>query len=179
MKRAFTTREKILLVILVLLIIGIGYFKLILEPINDSITEFQSKTAAEQDEMIQNTALVARMNSMRAELAEIYASGDARPLPTFSNSDQLLVELNQILLPCSEYTLNFASTSILEGNYIACRPLNLTFVAENYPLARSILDDLHDSDDINQISDLNLRFHDDGTVEATMLISFFELIVKE
>ncbi len=178
MKRAFTTREKILLLILALLIIGIGYFKLILEPINDSITEYQAKTAAEQDEMIGNTALISRMNAMRAELDEIYASDDARPLPTFSNSDQLLVELNQILLPCNEYTLNFASTSVLDGNYIVCRPLNLTFTAENYPLARSILDDLHESDDINQISDLSLRFREDGTVEVTLTISFFELIVE-
>ena len=33
MNRAFTTREKVLLVILAVLIIGIGYFKLLLEPI--------------------------------------------------------------------------------------------------------------------------------------------------
>lgn len=176
MRREFTAREKLLLVILALLVIAIGYFKLILEPINNSITEYTAKASAEQDEMIQNTAILTRMNAMRAELDEIYASDDARPLPSFSNSDRLLVDLNVILLPCTDYTLNFGSTSVLDGNYILRRPLTLTFTAESYPLARQILNDLHDSDDINQISDVSIRFLEEDAVEVTLLISYFELI---
>ena len=56
MKRAFTTREKVMLLVLTVLLIVIAYFKLILEPINNSIDEYQSETAAEQDEILQNTA---------------------------------------------------------------------------------------------------------------------------
>ena len=37
MNRPFTTREKVMLVILSLLIIGICYYKFLLEPINDQI----------------------------------------------------------------------------------------------------------------------------------------------
>ena len=48
MKRAFTTREKVMLLVLTVLLIVIAYFKLILEPINNSIDEYQSETAAEQ-----------------------------------------------------------------------------------------------------------------------------------
>ena len=51
MKRAFTTREKVMLLVLTVLLIVIAYFKLILEPINNSIDEYQSETAAEQDEI--------------------------------------------------------------------------------------------------------------------------------
>ena len=46
MKRAFTTREKVMLLVLTVLLIVIAYFKLILEPINNSIDEYQSETAA-------------------------------------------------------------------------------------------------------------------------------------
>ena len=97
MNRAFTTREKILLVILAVLLIGIGYFKLILEPINSSIETYQSNTAAEQDEILLNTVTLAQMKMMQTELDEIHASGNAKPLPSYDNSDKLLVELNQIL----------------------------------------------------------------------------------
>jgi len=41
MKRAFTTREKVMLLVLTVLLIVIAYFKLILEPINNSIDEYQ------------------------------------------------------------------------------------------------------------------------------------------
>ena len=37
MRHVFTTREKVLLVILAVLVIAVGYWKLILTPINDSI----------------------------------------------------------------------------------------------------------------------------------------------
>ena len=40
MKRAFTTREKVMLLVLTVLLIVIAYFKLILEPINNSIDEY-------------------------------------------------------------------------------------------------------------------------------------------
>ena len=42
MKRAFTTREKVMLLVLTVLLIVIAYFKLILEPINNSIDEYPS-----------------------------------------------------------------------------------------------------------------------------------------
>ena len=41
MKHVFTNREKILLVILAIMLIAVGYWKLILTPINDDIAELQ------------------------------------------------------------------------------------------------------------------------------------------
>ncbi len=49
MKHVFTNREKILLVILAVLLIAVGYWKLILTPINDSIDALRQQTASEQD----------------------------------------------------------------------------------------------------------------------------------
>ena len=68
MNRAFTTREKVLLVILALLLIGVGYFKLLLEPVNESIDRYASQTAAEQDAMLQDTAQLVRLRQMEQEL---------------------------------------------------------------------------------------------------------------
>ena len=42
MKRAFTTREKVMLLVLTVLLIVIAYFKLILEPINNFTTSTTS-----------------------------------------------------------------------------------------------------------------------------------------
>ena len=74
MNRPFSTREKVLLVVLVVLVMCICYFKLLLEPINDSIADYQMKASAEQDEIVANTALLTKMNNMKKELAEIYAA---------------------------------------------------------------------------------------------------------
>ena len=68
MNRSFTTREKVLLAVLAFLIIAVGYFKLILTPINDSIARNQAMTASEQDEITVDTVRLARRNAMQKEL---------------------------------------------------------------------------------------------------------------
>ena len=61
MRHVFTTREKVLLVILAVLVIAVGYWKLILTPINDSIAGLNAQTASEQDTILTNSARLSRM----------------------------------------------------------------------------------------------------------------------
>lgn len=157
MNRAFTTREKVLLVILAVLIIGIGYFKLILEPINNNIETYQTMTVAEQDEILVNTALVQKKKQMEAELEKLFAEGDPTPIPVYDNSVALLKELHQILDKSSDYTLNFTGTSPMDVSYLIRRPVSLTFNTATYAQARTILNKLHDSENVNCISDLSIQ----------------------
>ena len=177
MGRSFTNREKVLMVILAVLLIGILYFKVLLEPVNDSIAQYEQDTETEQTEIVKNTAQVTKMKKMQEELTELKKSGDAKPLPSYDNSDAMLVELNSILASASDYSLTFGSTETLEEeSYILRRPVSLVFYAGSYQQARSILDALHNSDNVNQISDLTITFKDDQSVAVTLSISFFELI---
>lgn len=157
MNRAFTTREKVLLVILAVLIIGIGYFKLILEPINNNIENFQQLTAQEQDEILVNTTLVQKKKQMEAELEALFENGDPTPIPVYDNSVVLMKELHQILDKSSDYTLNFTGTSPMDVEYLIRRPVNLTFRTKTYAQARAILNQLHDSENVNCISDLTIQ----------------------
>ena len=173
MKRAFTTREKVMLLVLTVLLIVIAYFKLILEPINNSIDEYQSETAAEQDEILQNTALLTRMSQMQKELEEIYAEGDPTPIPNYDNSGKLLVELNSILSASVDYSLDFGQVSALNDGYIMCRPINMAFTTNTYAETRAIIDALHNSDFTNQISDISVQFENSGKllVELNSILS--------
>ena len=174
MKHVFTNREKILLVILAVLLIVVGYWKLILTPINDSIADLQRQTASEQDAMLQSAARLAQLNSMKAELEEVLADPDAKPLPDYDNSEKLLVELNTILSG-TDYTLNFGNTVPLEeGSAIMARPISLTFEVSSYTSARTVLDALQGSNYVNLISDLRMDMTG-RTVQTTLNITYFEL----
>lgn len=175
MKHAFTTREKILLVVLAVLLIAVGYWKLILTPINDAIADLTVQTASEQDAMVQSAAQLARLHQMQQELETLLADPDAKPLPAYDNADGLLVELNAILSGCADYTLNFGATYPLEeGSAIVCRPISLELTTDTYRSARAVLDALHGSDYVNQISDLRMEL-DSGSVYTTLSITYFEL----
>lgn len=177
MNRAFSTREKVLLVILALLLIGVGYFKLLLEPINESIDNYTQLASSEQDAMLQDTAQLVQLRLMEQELEVIHESGEAVPLPAYDNAEGLLVELNHILAASTEYTLNFGTADMLDGGYIVRRPLSLQFSAKNYAAARGILTALHDSANVNQISDLSVSLPEDPDkgVQVTCSVTFYEL----
>lgn len=177
MNRAFSTREKVLLVILALLLIGVGYFKLLLEPINESIDNYTQLASSEQDAMLQGTAQLVQLRQMEQELEVIHESGEAVPLPAYDNAEGLLVELNHILAASTEYTLNFGTVDMLDGGYIVRRPLSLQFSAKNYAAARGILAALHDSANVNQISDLSVSLPEDPDkgVQVTCSVTFYEL----
>ena len=167
MRHVFTTREKVLLVILAVLVIAVGYWKLILTPINDSIAALNAQT---------NSARLSRMRQMQQELETLLADPDAKPLPDYDNSERLLVELNTILSGTVDYTLSFGSTYLLEdGGSIICRPISLEYTCGSYTAARAVMDALHGSDYVNLISDVTLDLDAEHGTRGNLTITYFEL----
>ena len=185
MNRPFTTREKVMLVILSLMIIGICYYKFLLEPINDQIEQYNQMAAGEQDIITQNMALIQKKKEMEQELEAIFAENPAPdPIPNYDNSGVLMVEIHSILEGTVDYTLSFSDTSLLSGGYLLRRPLELEFSVTTYSQARAIINRLHDSKNINQISDLSITRvnretkqidEDVDTIQVKMVITYFEL----
>lgn len=185
MNRPFTTREKVMLVILSLLIIGICYYKFLLEPINDQIEQYNQMAAGEQDIITQNMALIQKKKEMEQELEAIFAENpDPDPIPNYDNSGVLMMEIHSILDGTVDYTLSFSDTSLLSGGYLLRRPLELEFSVDTYSQARAIINRLHDSKNINQISDLSITRvnretkqidEDADTIRVKMVITYFEL----
>ena len=177
MRRAFTTREKVLLVILAVIVLALGYWKLILEPINTRVEQAQAAMAAEQDEIIVNTIRVSEKKRMEAELEEIFSSGEAKPLPDYDNSAMLLVELHTVLASAKDYSLSFGTLTALEGDYIVERPVSLTFTTQTYEQARAILDALRGGASVSAMTDVSINL--DGGEEAPVQVSasllYFEL----
>ena len=95
-----------------------------------------------------------------------------------------MVEIHSVLEGTVDYTLSFSDTSLLSGGYLLRRPLELEFSVTTYSQARSIINRLHDSKNINQISDLSITRvnretkqtdEDADTIRVKMVITYFEL----
>ena len=180
MNRSLSKRETVLLVIMILLIIGIGYYKFILEPINNSVDNYMMMTQDEQDQIMQNTALIQKKKAMEAELEELFAQGTPTAIPSFDNSGILMVELHSILDDSLDYTLSFGDTAGLKCGYLLRRPIKMEFRTADYYDARRIINRIHGSDNISQISDLEIALLDrddngEGAVKVTMVVTYFEL----
>lgn len=179
MNRELTKREKILLLVLVVLVLVLGYFKLVLQPINDQVSQYKASMQAQQTQLEQDQVKVAQMEKMQKTIDQIKASGESRSIPQYDNSGKLMLELHQIMSATLDYSLD-CSAGTTQDSYIVLRPIVMTFRTATYEQARQIVDQLCASENISQISDVNInvRFAAGGgsTVETTLAITYFEIM---
>ena len=178
MNRELTKRETAMLLFLVILVIALGYFKLIFEPIQDQTARYQSDTVQEQSEL--ELVRLDQMQKMQRKIDEVRASGEERTIPEFDNSGKLMLDLHRILGTAMDYSLDF-SQSTTQNNYVVLRPVTMSFQTRTYAQARAIVDALSESENMNQISDLSIRM-DEGregaSVRTELVITYFEVILK-
>lgn len=175
MNRAFTQREKVLLLVLAVLIIVIGYVKLILQPINEEIESYEGLTMEEQTAFSANQIKAARMNLMEKEIEKAKAKGVRREVPAYDNSSNLLPGLYQIMESSVDYSLDFGEL-VYDGNVVQ-RPVEMTFQTRTYKQARAIIDKLYRSGYAMQITDVNIdtkKATDTQLVSTSMSVTYFE-----
>ena len=132
MNRELTRRETVLLLILVVLVIFLGYFKLIFEPIQDQVAQYQDTTSQEQSELEQDLILLTRKQEMQRKIEEVRASGEERTIPQYDNSRRLMLDLHRILDSAVDYSLDF-SQSTTQDSYIVLRPVTMSFQTHTCP----------------------------------------------
>lgn len=160
MNRELTLREKVLLLILIVLVMVLGYFKLLYEPVSDRIARCREDTAQEQLALEQNAVRLAQMEKMEQALADIRAAGGSKAIPRFNNSEALLRELR----------------GLLAG--IVLRPVSMTYRTSTYEQSRAIIDRLSASDNINRISDLSIRRDERSGgqgYQTVLTVTYFEV----
>ncbi len=177
MNRELTKREKVLLLIFAVLLIAVGYYKLLLEPINNQIESYRSLTQEEQMQMDTAQLQAVRMQQMEAEIAQAKAAGIERTIPDYDNSAVLLPQLYQIMDSTIEYAMDFDEITF-EGN-IAARPVQIEFETANYQKARRVIDKLCTTGYAMQIEDMTIqeaRTTDKRSVHTYLSITFFEAV---
>lgn len=179
MNRELTKREKVLLLVLIVLVVALGYFKLILEPINDQVTSYRSAMEVEQSALDIDLIRAAQMDKMQQTVEELKASGTLHSIPRYDNSGSLMIELHKIMEKTLDYSLD-CSQGTAQESYIMLRPIVMTYRTATYAQARQIIDELCESENISQISNVDIRVRSGGTggssVTTTLVITYFEIV---
>lgn len=177
MNRELTKREKVLLLIFVVLIIVLGYFKLILEPINTKIDSYEGMTLEEEMEIDTKTIKAVQMSIMEKEIEKAKAEGVKRDVPDYDNSAVLLPKLYKIMDSTIEYSMDFSELQT-EGK-VVLRQVNISFDTRGYKQARKIIDRLYDMGYALQIDDITsqrVKATDRSRVTTYLNVTFFEAV---
>jgi len=142
MKRQFSPREKVLLVILALLLLFCVYYILVEKPVQDTLLDAAQRQSAAEAELTVASAKLENMHRMQSALDEL-AQGTQADVPDYDNAKNVVNLLNTAMAMSDEYTLSFQPVS--QEGAIATRSIDLQFRCDGYATAKRIMKTLLDS----------------------------------
>lgn len=153
MKRQFSVREKVLLVILALLLVFCVYYILVDKPVRETLADASARQSAAETELVVANARLEKMHRMQAALEELDHTARA-DVPDYDNARRVVELMNEAMARTTAYTLSFGGVS--RQGAIALRPIDMNFQCESYDAAKQILQTLLDSPYRCRITSMNM-----------------------
>lgn len=182
-KTRFSKRERTLLVILLLLILGLLYYQFVFVPVTEQIA--RSNTAALEQQIQTEQIRAKQIRNMKAEMEE-NLSQDGGVVESYDNFKNVAEFLNTVF-DGNAVEYNFDYRKPVADQDAVRRNIVISFTAKNYRVARDIIQKLHDSHYRTLIRDMSitavaLNKEADPSVltsgvKCTMTVTFFETMV--
>lgn len=179
--RTFTTREKVLTLILTILLITLLYVFAVDRPIRASM-ENASQRMEELEATIEiEEYFAAELAQMHKELEAIdYGKNSISYTPEYDNVQMLVTYLNSVLVRTDDYDLRFMP--ITHSGRLASRGIQMTFKCESYRMANSIITQLANSPYSNNVTALKIESTSgdenditSGGVKVVLTIVYYEI----
>ena len=144
LSRDFTTKEKVLLVILLLILLAFSYYRFVYIPCVNTVNEAHSRRDDYQVEMLTALAKEQQLRQMQSELDELGELQNASRMESYNNAKAELTLLNSVLEKADSYSVSFAGAT-RNGDQIR-RNFSLSFSTGDFAAAKEIIDRLSESE---------------------------------
>ena len=111
LSRDFTLKEKLLILLLGLVLVGLAYYQIVDQPVRTAVATAQTEAESLRTELSTVEAKLERMRRMRAELEDVTAGGTASEMGSYNNSKAEIASLNDILSEALQYSISFANVT--------------------------------------------------------------------
>ncbi len=178
-KSKLSTRETFMLVFLVALLIGVGYYMGFYTPLQNELASIATQSAQVDTQITTSMAKVAKMDEMQAELDEILSrpADEITEIAPYDNKEVVLNQLYGILGRTQDYSLNFTDPEVQPDGTVR-RNISMSFGCASYTAAKDVIRDLTDSQWRCLVSNLSIVSENGDTmndpVTVTATITFFE-----
>lgn len=173
--RNFTRIEKILILVLAIVLVGLVYYKFVYVNIEETISSANAEAETLQGEVDIAEAQLAAMQAKQSELDSIEASDDLSYMPSYNSSSAEIAFLNDVLDDTLQYSISFADVT-RSGDQIR-RNFTLQYRTKNYADAEKIIQALCDGEFRCLVGDIQCSIADDGTVTIGQTATFYETMV--
>jgi hypothetical protein len=140
LSRDFTRAEKIILVLMALVLVGLAYYRIVDRPVREAIEKANAAKEALQVELTAVNAKIQRMEEMMAELQAIQSDPNASYMGSYNNSKEELAFLNDVLSNANQYSITFSNVT-RDSDQIR-RNFSLQFTADDYAAMERVMNKL-------------------------------------
>lgn len=170
--REFRTSEKVLLAVLVLILLGLGYYYFVDIPVRDTIRGNEAEVASLRTQLDSVQQRLMQLQSVQNSLDELKEQGKLSWMGSYNNSKAEVAFLNEILADTMNYSIQFADVTRI-GDQIR-RGFTLQYQTENYAAAREIMTRLLEGRNRCVVGDMRCGVNADGTVTIAAAATFYE-----
>ena len=175
MSRSFTTMEKIALVVLVLILLGLVYYQFVDRTVRESIASSDAEYDAVRIELDGMQKRIEHLQSVQESLDKLKEEGKLSWMGSYNNSKQEVAFLNDILANTLEYSVSFANVT-RTGDQIR-RSFTLQYKTAGYEAAQHIMTRLLEGKNRCLVGDVRCAIAKDGTVTMNQSATFYETMV--
>lgn len=140
LSRDFTLKEKLLLLLLSLVLVGLAYYQFVDQPVRSALEAARSEAESLQVELKTVEAKLERMRRMRSELEDVTSGGTATEMGSYNNSKAEIASLNDILSEALQYSITFANVT-RSGDQIR-RNFTLQFTTDSLDTMEHMMSEL-------------------------------------
>ncbi len=175
MTREFTAKEKILLLVLVLVLLGLIYYQFVDKSVRSSLDGYNAEANQLQGDLDIAQAQLMHLTTVQSSLNAVEEAGKYGWMGSYNSSKEELAFLNSVLADTLEYSISFANVT-RSGNQIR-RSFSLQYRAQNFTSALEILTNLIKGKFRCLVGDVNCTIAADGTVTMNQSATFYETMV--
>ena len=174
MSRDFTLAEKILLVVLGLVLVGLVYYRFVDQPVREAIASSEADTEMYQMQIDALQGRLAKLSGIRDKLDELEtnARGRLSYMASYNNSKQEIDFLNMILADTLQYSISFSDVT-RRGDQIR-RDFTLQYQIQGYDAAQDIMLKLCNGELRCMVGDIRCTIAQDGIVTINETATFYE-----
>ncbi|MBQ3269744.1 MAG: hypothetical protein IJH09_07465 [Clostridia bacterium] len=175
MNREFTLREKLLLLVLALVLVGLVYYQFVDKNVRGTLAGHIAEADQLQADLDIAQAQLMHLTTVQSSLNAVEEAGKYGWMGSYNSSKEELAFLNGVLADTLQYSISFANVT-RSGNQIR-RSFTLQYQARNYTAAQEILTNLLRGKYRCLVGDVNCTIAADGTVTMNQSATFYETMV--
>ena len=170
--RNFTLTERILIVVLVLVLLGLMYYQFVARPVHEATDKYKAEAQSLEIEIDTAQQRAAKLRSLQDTLDELEAQGKLSYMGSYNNSKPEVRFLNDLLADTLTYSIDFASVT-RSGSQIR-RNFKLKYSTGGFRKAREILENLQKGDNRCLISNIACGISASGLTVVEANATFYE-----